>query len=404
MSGIFISYRRDDSSAYAGWLYDRLSNHFGRDQIFMDIDHIEPGEDFFEVIQKKLGSVQVAVVLIGKQWLNMTDTTGQRRLDNPDDFVRIEIATLLERKIRVIPVLVGGAIVPKSSQLPEPLAPLVRRNASEISDSRFHLDVDNLIEELEKIIGEQTPSVSPESAKTTGPEISVSSLHSKFSESSGTNNTISAQSEKNNSHRLKAIISTMVVLILASGLLLQSNPWTAKKTNTEPLEQPKIDQLPTKGSESKPLERIETDKISELLKVAEQGDAKAQNELGVMYYTGEAFSTTGSGQVLDNDPELAAVWLLRSAEQGYSDAQFNLGLMYTNGEGVEVDTSKAAELFKKAAEQGNIDAQYNLAVMYYTGKGVAKDVDKAIKWFEKATAEEQENTKVQANLGHKSLQ
>lgn len=152
MSGIFISYRRDDSAAYAGRLYDRLESHFGHDHIFMDIDHIEPGEDFIEVIQKKLGAVDVAIVMIGKQWLDITDSTGRRRLGDPDDFVRLEITAILERKIRVIPVLVGGAVVPKSSELPDSLAPLVRRHAFEISDSRFHSDVDKLIQTLEKVI------------------------------------------------------------------------------------------------------------------------------------------------------------------------------------------------------------------------------------------------------------
>lgn len=125
MSGIFISYRRDDTAAYAGRLFDRLEKHFGREHIFMDIDHIEPGEDFVEVIQKKLSAVDVAIVLIGKQWLDITDAIGHRRLDDPDDFVRLEIAEILERKMRAIPVLVGGAVVPKSSQLPNQLSSLL---------------------------------------------------------------------------------------------------------------------------------------------------------------------------------------------------------------------------------------------------------------------------------------
>ncbi len=119
----------------------------------MDIDQIAPGDDFIEVIHEKLRSVQVAVVLIGKYWLDMTDARGRRRLDNPDDFVRLEIVTLLERKIRVIPVLVGGTVMPESSQLPECLALLTQRHAHEISDNRFHADVDKLIQVLEKAMG-----------------------------------------------------------------------------------------------------------------------------------------------------------------------------------------------------------------------------------------------------------
>lgn len=150
MAKIFINYRRDDSAGYAGRLYDRLTAHFGPDHVFMDINQIEPGEDFVEVIEEKLKAVQVAVALIGKQWLDITDANGQRRLDNPEDWVRLEIEVLLERRIRVIPLLVGGANAPNSSRLPGSLAALARRQAHAISDRGFHDDVNQLIRVLEK--------------------------------------------------------------------------------------------------------------------------------------------------------------------------------------------------------------------------------------------------------------
>lgn len=129
------------------------------------------------------------------------------------------------------------------------------------------------------------------------------------------------------------------------------------------------------------------EKFKALMADARAGDPAAQNSLGVMYYTGEAVSKNLSGQVLDNDPELAAGWFFRAAEQGYADAQFNLGLMYANGEGVPQDMTQAVELFKKAAEQGHVDAQNNLGAMYFTGEGVERDEKKAIEWFEKAAAQ-----------------
>ncbi len=150
MSKLFLSYRRQDSAAYAGRLHDRLAAHFGSDQIFMDIDRIEPGEDFVEAIQASVGTAGVMLLLIGPQWTTLRDANGVRRLDDPDDFVRLEVAVALERKIRVIPVLVGGAVMPKAADLPEPLQALARRQASEISDTRFHKDVDRLIESIER--------------------------------------------------------------------------------------------------------------------------------------------------------------------------------------------------------------------------------------------------------------
>src|ERR1043165_3354644 len=107
-SGIFISYRRNDSAGYAGRLFDGLSAHFGEDQIFMDIDYIEPGEDFVQAIETAVGSCEILIALIGPSWLTIENVTG-RRLDNPNDFVRLEIVAALARGIRVIPVLVQGA-------------------------------------------------------------------------------------------------------------------------------------------------------------------------------------------------------------------------------------------------------------------------------------------------------
>jgi formylglycine-generating enzyme required for sulfatase activity len=153
-SGIFVSYRRDDSGGHAGRLYDRLTTHFGEDQIFMDIDQIEPGEDFVQVIEDAVGSCGILLALIGRSWLTSRDEAG-RRLDNPKDFVRLEIAIALNRDIRVIPVLVQGALMPRLPDLPEDLSSLSRRQALELSDLRWRHDVDQLIGTLEKTLARQ---------------------------------------------------------------------------------------------------------------------------------------------------------------------------------------------------------------------------------------------------------
>jgi hypothetical protein len=138
MSGnIFINYRRDDSSASAGRLYDRLAALFPKNQIFIDVDNLDPGVDFVEAIEQSVGSCDVLIAVIGKRWLISSDQEGSRRLDNPDDFVRLEIATALKRNIRVIPVLVDDASMPRASDLPDDLKSVVRRNAVEVSDTEF---------------------------------------------------------------------------------------------------------------------------------------------------------------------------------------------------------------------------------------------------------------------------
>ena len=100
---------------YAGRLYDRLAAHFGADHVFMDVQGIEPGVDFVDAIERALGSCEIMIVLIGKDWLT-ADSAGRRRLDDPNDFVRVETATALARGIRVVPVLVEGAEMPRGGQ------------------------------------------------------------------------------------------------------------------------------------------------------------------------------------------------------------------------------------------------------------------------------------------------
>jgi tetratricopeptide (TPR) repeat protein len=152
MSGqIFISYRRDDSSASAGRLYDRLLVRLPNNHIFIDVD-LEPGIDFVEAIESSVSSCDVLIAVIGKRWLTSSDEEGKRRLGNSDDFVRLEIATALKRNIRVIPVLVDGALMPRSSELPDDLKLLARRNALEVSHNRFNADSGRLVTAIKGVL------------------------------------------------------------------------------------------------------------------------------------------------------------------------------------------------------------------------------------------------------------
>ena len=149
---IFISYRRDETAYPAGWLFDRLSDRFGERQIFKDIDSIEPGDDFVDTITNAVASCDVLLALIGDEWLTAVDGKGQRRLDDPNDFVRLEIEAALSRNVRVIPLLVDGARMPRADELPATLGGLVRRQALELSPSRFTVDLNRLLRVLEKTI------------------------------------------------------------------------------------------------------------------------------------------------------------------------------------------------------------------------------------------------------------
>jgi WD40 repeat protein len=165
---IFISYRREETAYPAGWLYDRLVDHFGQGQVFKDVDSIQLGDDFAEVITAAVARCDVLLALIGDRWLTITGEDGQRRLEDPGDFVRLEIEAALARGIRVIPVLVDGARMPRAGDLPASLAKLVRRQALELSPSRFDSDTGRLLRVLDSNIAEA-------SARPAGtdPELSV---------------------------------------------------------------------------------------------------------------------------------------------------------------------------------------------------------------------------------------
>src|SRR5215218_7170811 len=135
---VFISYRRQETAWPARQLYDLLIAELGANRVFKDVDNIEPGDDFVERIQWAVGSCQVLLALIGPQWLTVKDATGARRIDDPTDFVRLEVETALKRDdVRVIPILVDNAKMPAPQELPTGLAALTRRQAVEINPVNF---------------------------------------------------------------------------------------------------------------------------------------------------------------------------------------------------------------------------------------------------------------------------
>ncbi len=151
MSGIFISYRREDGAGWARPLAKDLTAAFPALHVFHDITSIGIGEDFVEAMRRALEACGVVIVLIGPRWLDAKDEEGLRRLDDPDDPVRLEVEEGLRRAgLRVVPVLVGGAVMPKGPALPKPLKPLARRNAHEITDRRWDFDVGQLAAALAK--------------------------------------------------------------------------------------------------------------------------------------------------------------------------------------------------------------------------------------------------------------
>ena len=161
---IFINYRKDDSNWNALALYNELQKYFSREQIFKDFNAIAPGDDFVDSINSALHSCDVLLVLIGKTWLNITDDSGARRLDDPTDFVRLEIAKALERNIKVVPVMLDRTPMPKAHELPDNMQALCRRQFIEVDPTRFEDDISNLAEAIRKILkdkGDDRPEPMP---------------------------------------------------------------------------------------------------------------------------------------------------------------------------------------------------------------------------------------------------
>jgi small GTP-binding protein len=176
---MFISYRRDDSAGHAGRICAWLKQRFGEKSVFMDVEGIEPGEDFVAAVQRRIAAATLVLVVIGRQWSSLSDGRGRRRLSLPDDLVRLEVAAALEKGVRVVPLLVSGATMPTAGKLPRSIAGLARLNALEIRDQLF----DQSMERLAEYVGQWSaseawatappPEAEPVEAVASGPPVQL---------------------------------------------------------------------------------------------------------------------------------------------------------------------------------------------------------------------------------------
>jgi hypothetical protein len=169
LRAIFISYRRSDTEGEAGRLFDDLVGRFSDQAVFMDVDAIKPGLDFRRAIEESIHSCSVVLAMIGQQWLGVANELGQRRLDEEGDYLRLEIASALQRDIPVVPVLVRGARMPRADQLPPDLRELAYRNAVELTHARWKSDLQVLAQALKPYLdGAAEASPAPSQTATAG--------------------------------------------------------------------------------------------------------------------------------------------------------------------------------------------------------------------------------------------
>jgi hypothetical protein len=204
---IFISYRRDDTEGEAGRLFDDLTRSFGENSAFMDVDGINPGMDFRTAIDDNVSSCGVLLAMIGPTWSTIKNNSGERRLDDANDFVRLEIASALARNIAVIPVLVHDAKMPHPSDLPENLKDLAYRNSVEITHARWNSDVQLLIAALAKY-------VAPSATTDTQP------VHATVSVQLPPPTAPAEAAPRSRSSSLPLILGVVAAIIVALGIVL----------------------------------------------------------------------------------------------------------------------------------------------------------------------------------------
>jgi len=222
---VFINYRRADTAPYAGRLYDALTAALGHDHVFMDIDKIKPGVDFVEEVEEAVDNCHVVVALIGPTWLAAKDAKDRTRLEDPKDYVRLEIATALKRDdVRVIPVLVGGAAMPNAEDLPRNLAPLARREALDLADDRWKYDVARLVDAIRDGHTLGNGSAPPL------PPVEVAPPHVAYQPEG-------APPRKRPSWQLPVFLgggAALVILVVVLALVLTNNPNPPQPTTTVP--------------------------------------------------------------------------------------------------------------------------------------------------------------------------
>jgi hypothetical protein len=161
---VFISYRRDDSGGYAGRVYDRLAARLGRERVVMDVDSMQLGVDFVDQINRFVSGCQVMLAIIGPDWAGK-QPSGERRIDSDTDYVRLEVEAALARGVPVIPLLVQDAEIPRTEDLPASLQPLVRRHGEKLRHERFHADVEDLVDAVQRLLvssGERGSTAGPQ--------------------------------------------------------------------------------------------------------------------------------------------------------------------------------------------------------------------------------------------------
>jgi TPR repeat protein len=438
---IFINYRRDDSIATAGRLHDRLAHTFGRNNLFMDVDHIPAGVDFVDHLNTQLAACDVFLAVIGLHWLDAKDESGRRRIDNPDDFVTLEIAAALARDIRVIPVMVDGAQMPKASDLPEYLKPLVRRNAVEVRNAQFGRDADALAEKVRAalkgarpgssrwptatasavalllagwiglyqmgvpvwmpwtpgVIQPDTGGAKKANANADAKRVAEAKANAD-AEAKRQAEEASYQAARGDAGKLQSYVSACTVCAFAQDARQEIASIERQREQARP--EAEAARQDCNRLAAGPGDReLPPGIVGVGLTQMDSGRAVAACRKALDTYPDEPRLLFLLGRAFHAAKNYAeALPLYRNAaDLGDVRATNNLGVMYQNGLGVTKDEAEAVRLYRKAADLGEAIAIDNLGWMYANGRGVAKDEAEAVRLYRKAA--DLGNARAMNNLG-----
>ena len=382
MAAIFVSYRRKDSDAAAGRICDRLRTHFGDDQVFQDVETIPPGVDFREFVARKLDHCDVLLVVMGDDWLGATGET--RRIDRPEDLVRLEVETALQRNIPVIPVLVGSKAVPGEAELPDTLKNLAYRNGVEMrSDGSFDGQMAKLLAAIQAEVKVRKRGFGKLALAgalvAVGIVVTLAMLPREPSEALAPTYGEPADPVSTASEEARQREQEQAELEVASRQLEEAQ---RLKQEAEAARQAMEREVADRARRQREQEQAELEEANRQLEEAQR--LKQEAEAARLSMEREmADRATRPPEVAADPGDLfndaiargdyaAALNLVRPfAEAGYADAQYNLGVMHYQGLGTPQDDAEALRWFRRAAEQGNADAQAYLNAMSYPSQGAS---------------------------------
>ena len=378
---IFVSYRREDAPSAAGRLCDRLQERFGKGNVFIDIDTIQPGDDFAEIIQRTLAQCDFLIAVIGRRWLTVANDQGTPRLSDERDFVRLEIETALQRNVRTIPVLVEHATMPREQDLPPSLHPLARRQAVELTNARWSHDVSRLENGIARAAFTAATEPTASMPASSAPHGSAPVVDAEPPSDAGSERPPDAAPRGSTRVQVAVAASVIVTVALFAMIMWQTAPpgTPGPASGSRPPEEA----VPPKGVESQPANEASpcggpdpaAADLTECASACEDGRSRACYSLGLLY---------AQGRGVPADADRARRLYERSCRDGVADGCNALAIFYEMGTSVSKDDSMAAYFYDRGCTGGHLRACATLGVLYMDGRGRPKDQERAASLFQQA--------------------